>query len=459
MIRVSKRSGFKRITSYMKRNVLNYRYIKRNILVALSVVGVVAMTIGVAKLGEQVDQDAGYSTESTVEYADAAFMKEGSITVAMGDSGSEDVLVADNDNDMVMDAEEESAFDDKFIVKTDDILNVRAEASTDSELTGKMENGAVGDITGTEGEWTAISSGNVTGYVKTEYILTGAEAEEYAADYVQVTGTINTDTVRVRSEASTDADILALAAIDTVLPVISEEDDWVQVQLSDTETGYVMSDYIDVETTYACALTLAEYDALYNTQEDEADDTEEAAASVSTDSTSSDSSSSDSSTSDSQSSDSTTSDSTSSGSSSDSTSSSSQTEDTTTTQTETSATVDTSQYSDAYLLACLISMEAGYESYEGQLAVANVVLNRLHSGKWGSTIADVIYAPNQFPCATGSVMQGYLENGPLDMALQAANDALNGNNNIGSFMSFLNQKYVDTDSLSDYIIIGNHCFY
>ena len=48
--------------------------------------------------------------------------------------------------------------------------------------------------------------------------------------------------------------------------------------------------------------------------------------------------------------------------------------------------------------------------------------------------------------ATGSVMQGYLQNGPLSTAQQAADDALAGNNNIGSFMSFLNVNYIDTDS-------------
>lgn len=455
MIRVSKRSGFKRTKSYMKRNVLNYRYIKRNIIVALSVVGVVALTVGVAKLGEQVDHKAGYNAASTVEYADAAFMNEGSIAVAMDNIHSNTVQIADYDNDLLMEAEEEaSEFDNMFIVKTTDVLNVRAEASADSEIVGKMENGAVGDITGTEGEWTAISSGDVAGYVKTEYILTGAEAESYAADFVKVIGTVNTDTVRVRSEASTESDIMTLAAVNTVFDVISEDGDWTQVQLSDAESGYIMSDYIDVETTYAHAMTLAEYDALYNSPEEDEQVSSEASGendeNAGTSDTTDNSPSTDSSSGDSQT-EKTSSDNSSSGNSSSGASTGSSSGN--------SSSVDTSQYSDSYLLACLISMEAGYEPYEGQLAVANVVLNRLKSGKWGSTMADVIYAPNQFPCATGAVMQGYLENGPLDTAVQAANDALNGNNNIGSFMSFLNQKYVDTDSLSDYIIIGNHCFY
>lgn len=51
---------------------------------------------------------------------------------------------------------------------------------------------------------------------------------------------------------------------------------------------------------------------------------------------------------------------------------------------------------EVWLLACIIDWEAGSESYEGKLAVANVVLNRVKSGKWGSSITSVIYAPKQF---------------------------------------------------------------
>ena len=50
-------------------------------------------------------------------------------------------------------------------------------------------------------------------------------------------------------------------------------------------------------------------------------------------------------------------------------------------------------YDDAYLLACLVYAEAGSEPYEGKLATANIVLNRLNSGKYGNTISDVINAP------------------------------------------------------------------
>ncbi len=43
------------------------------------------------------------------------------------------------------------------------------------------------------------------------------------------------------------------------------------------------------------------------------------------------------------------------------------------------------------MLACVIFLEAGNQSYEGKLAVGNVVLNRVLSNKFPNTIKSVIY--------------------------------------------------------------------
>jgi hypothetical protein len=48
------------------------------------------------------------------------------------------------------------------------------------------------------------------------------------------------------------------------------------------------------------------------------------------------------------------------------------------------------------LLIRTIIGEAAAEPFVGQQAVANVVLNRLRSGRYGSTLEDVILAPKQF---------------------------------------------------------------
>ena len=43
---------------------------------------------------------------------------------------------------------------------------------------------------------------------------------------------------------------------------------------------------------------------------------------------------------------------------------------------------------EIYLLACIIDWEAAYEPYEGKLAVANVVLNRVRSSNYPNSITD-----------------------------------------------------------------------
>lgn len=59
-------------------------------------------------------------------------------------------------------------------------LFVRTEPSKDSDWVGKLSEEDAAKVIGPVGEWTQIQSGNVTGYVKSEYILTGKPAEEKA---------------------------------------------------------------------------------------------------------------------------------------------------------------------------------------------------------------------------------------------------------------------------------------
>ena len=115
-------------------------------------------------------------------------------------------------------------------------------------------------------------------------------------------------------------------------------------------------------------------------------------------------------------------------------------------------------YDDTYLLACLVHMEAGAEPYEGKLAVANVVLNRLKSG-YGSTISEVIYAKGQFTGANTGALANRLAKGPNDECMQAAVEALSGVNNIGDYRNFISLGWANCESYSQYTIIGNHCFY
>ena len=83
-----------------------------------------------------------------------------------------------------------------------------------------------------------------------------------------------------------------------------------------------------------------------------------------------------------------------------------------------------SHASDLQLLARAINGEARGESYEGQVAVGAVILNRVKHTDFPNTIAGVIYQPGAFT----AVSDGQI-NVPIDensTVVKAAQDALNG---------------------------------
>lgn len=80
--------------------------------------------------------------------------------------------------------------------------------------------------------------------------------------------------------------------------------------------------------------------------------------------------------------------------------------------------------SDLQLIARAINGEARGESYEGQVAVGAVILNRVKSSKFPNTIAGVIYEPGAFTAvADGQINQPIDESSTV---YKAAQDALNG---------------------------------
>ena len=87
---------------------------------------------------------------------------------------AEDYLVPENKGEYL----------DMAFANVTSFLYVRSEPTKESEYVGKLYPGYAAKITGPLGEWTAVESGDVTGYVKTEYILTGAEAQTYAENLV-----------------------------------------------------------------------------------------------------------------------------------------------------------------------------------------------------------------------------------------------------------------------------------
>lgn len=119
---------------------------------------------------------------------------------------------------------------------------------------------------------------------------------------------------------------------------------------------------------------------------------------------------------------------------------------------------ETTSYSDnsLYLLAQIVYSEANGEPFEGMIAVANVVMNRVESDKFPNTIKDVIYQKGQFQ----PVSNGKINNVPSEKAIDAAKVAMEGNSNTNALFFYnptiATDKWIRTLTVSK--VIGRHVF-
>lgn len=111
---------------------------------------------------------------------------------------------------------------------------------------------------------------------------------------------------------------------------------------------------------------------------------------------------------------------------------------------------------DRTLLANLIYCEAGNQPYDGQVAVGAVVINRVLSPAFPSTISGVIYQSWQFePAATGRLALALSIDQATDACYQAADAAMSGQTTVGDCLFFR----TPIDEVTPKYTIGGHIFY
>lgn len=422
---------------FAKKYIFSGRFIVRNTLVALglaTVVGSTALTVNVANtraalkaeenktissmvadnIAGNIDADNAAETKGyTVFLTDSSVLASDSVDDLYVRFEDEGVLTATNSAETLTQSEIDMT--GKYIVATDG-LNLRAEASQEGNILLVLNTGDTGEVIGTDGDWTIVAAafesedGTVTsteeGYVKTEFILTGAEATEVAE--------------QAAKDGKTYRDVIGVPEQQTVVVADAKTDD--TTKLAETtktvETNTTQTNETAKQTTEAPTQAATETTTQAPTEAATEAPTEavtEAPTEVVTEAP---------------------------------------------TEAATEAPATQVASSDLYLLAAIVYAESGGESYEGQLAVANVVLNRVYSGAWGgSSISAVVYAPNQFSAIYTSAFQNALSTGGSSTSLQAAQDALNGANNIGGYTSFRPTWNIDTSTLGSYQQIGNHIFF
>lgn len=347
---------------------------------------------------------------ATIERTEVGLVAEAAEALETGEAAE---VVTDEQNNIGVESttkmvsQEVSPWAAKLMPNVEDYLNIRAEASDDAELVGKIHKGAVADIVERGDVWTKISSGSVEGYVKNEFCVTGLEAENLANQQGTTYAIAASGGVRVRAEASSadGVEILTVMEEGGKLKVDKEAqpvEGWVAVKCND-KTGYVSAEFVNVELELGKAISIEEEKAAIAAAEAEKAAKEKKAQQASA-------------------------------------------------GTQQRGAVAAS-YDDVTLLGALIQCEAGSEGYEGQLAVGAVVMNRLRAGYAGS-ISGVIYQRGQFSPAANGRLESVLSSGVRSSCLQAAQEAINGADNVNGARNFKNAASGQAG-----IVIGNHVFF
>ena len=279
-------------------------------------------------------------------------------------------------------------------------VNIRESADQDAEKVGVLYKDCGGELIEQKDGWTKLKSGDVTGWVKDDYLYFGEEAKELAESVGILTAYSNTQTLRVRKSADINAPVLGLLSEGEALEAISEDGDWVSVSYEGT-TGYVSADYVKVEFELDTAESIEVIKAREAAEQKKAEEKAKKNAERNA---------------------------------------------------QREAAIATGD--ELRILAALIQCEAGGEPYEGQVAVGAVVMNRVRCGAYPNNITDVIYASGQFTPASGGRMQSLILNGNIKAScIQAAQEAINGVTNVGDALHFRRANGKDG------IIIGNQVFW
>lgn len=273
-------------------------------------------------------------------------------------------------------------------------LNVRAEASEESEKIGLLYADCGGEILDSEEGWTKLKSGNLVGWASNDYLLFGEEADELAHSVGRTIATVNADALRVRKEPSEAAGIYGLVKKNDELEAIADhtDDKWVAIEF-EGDMGYISADFVSLEFLVDNGET---FDEIKERERKEKEEKAKLIANLG------------------------------------------------------AVAVGTT---DDVLLAALVQCEAGNQPYEGQLAVAAVVMNRVRSGAYPNSIASVIYASGQFTPAGSGKVEAQIGKGVKDSCLQAAREAIGGATNVGTATHF---RRVGTQEGT---VIGAHVFW
>lgn len=136
-------------------------------------------------------------------------------------------------------------------------VNVRATPDTEGEIVGQLyNNDSVYIESVDENGWYKITSGAVSGYVASQFIAIGQAAQQISASTGYTTAEVGADYLYVRSQPSTDSEVVTAVTPSDSLEVVENDGDWLKVCVDADTYGYVSAAYVNATTYYSTGETM-----------------------------------------------------------------------------------------------------------------------------------------------------------------------------------------------------------
>lgn len=190
-------------------------------------------------------------------------------TASEADSYEADAAVQEQETAQEVQAvpETEAVLDTSMVGTTgfaqcNEYVNIRATGDTNGEVLGKLYNNAAVYIEGVdEHGWYKVTSGNVTGYVASQYIMVGAQAEQLSQKVGYHVAEVGAEVLNVRADASQDSEIVTTVTNTQEVEVVEDCGEWLKVAVDADTYGYVSADYVYAERQYQEAESIEEEQA------------------------------------------------------------------------------------------------------------------------------------------------------------------------------------------------------
>lgn len=139
---------------------------------------------------------------------------------------------------------------EQIFAKCDEYINIRQDATIESDVIAKIYNHCEATLLEEKGEWIRIRSGNAEGWVKSEFFAFGEEAEQIAAQTAYNVSTVYPEALVVRCAPDQDAEEFGTVYANDQLEVIDNDGDWMTVAFEDGTYGYVSAYYVSPTVSY-----------------------------------------------------------------------------------------------------------------------------------------------------------------------------------------------------------------